>query len=116
MSLNLVNLDSVTRSLMLDEIDNDTKSTKLYISPRLNVIGQQEYPRLLKEAAEKHDDSWLASQLRNKCNFFNASETRNLKSGPISAKVPSNAPEMQKENSIVFTSVVFVFVQSKTKY
>ncbi|MGD1076673.1 MAG: hypothetical protein ABR903_11435, partial [Thermodesulfovibrionales bacterium] len=62
----------------------------------LNIVGQQEYPRLLREATEKHDESWLSSQLRSG-GKFNASETRNLKTGPISAKVPSNAPDMLAE-------------------
>jgi hypothetical protein len=97
MAFNLVNLDSATRSLMLEEIENDIKSAKLFQSPRLNTIGHQEYPLLLKEAAEKHDESWFASQLHGKSNLFNTSETRNLKTGPISVKVPSNAHEMLAE-------------------
>jgi hypothetical protein len=38
MAFNLTNLDSVTRSLMLEEIENDIKSGKLFISPRLNRV------------------------------------------------------------------------------
>jgi hypothetical protein len=36
------------------------------MSPRLNSRGQEEYPKLLKEAAESHDDSWLATQIATK--------------------------------------------------
>lgn len=96
MAFNLVNLDNVTRALMLEEIDGDINARKLYSSPRLNVIGQQEYPQLIREAAEKHDDLWFSAQLRSGSKF-NAYETRNSKSGPVSAKVPSNAPDMLAE-------------------
>jgi len=52
MAFNLVNLDSATRGLMLEEINNDIKTGKLFISGRLNTTGKQAYPALLKEAIE----------------------------------------------------------------
>lgn len=97
MSFDLINLDVLTRDLMVKEIENDDKTAKLFISTRLNMNGQQEYPRLLKMAAEKHDDSWLAFQLRNKGTYFNSSETRILETGPVSVKIPSNAPDLLAE-------------------
>jgi len=96
MAFTFFNLDRVTRGFMLKEIEDDIKADKLHISNRLNQIGVQEYPRLLKEAADKYDESWLTDQLRQG-NKFNASEIRTLKTGAISAKVPYNAPEMLAE-------------------
>jgi hypothetical protein len=79
------------------EIENDDKTAKLFICTRLNMNGQQEYPRLLKMAAEKYDDSWLAFQLRNKGTYFNTSETKILETGPVSVKIPLNAPDILAE-------------------
>ncbi|KAF0145501.1 MAG: hypothetical protein FD156_782 [Nitrospirae bacterium] len=96
MAFSLVNLDSATRELMLEEINGDIKTGKLHASKRLNVIGQQEYPQLLKEAAEKYDDSWLTSQLRSG-NKFNPTEERNVKGKIITAKMNEKAPDMLAE-------------------
>ena len=60
MALCYENLDESTRSLMLSEVDLDLSHGKLYMSPRLNELGEQNYVFLLKEAIEHHDDTWLA--------------------------------------------------------
>jgi hypothetical protein len=96
MAFNLVNLDSATRGLMLEEIDNDIKTGKLFISSRLNTTGKQAYPALLKEASEKYDDSWLTAQLRAG-NRFNPTEQRTLKDKVITAKMNEKAPDMLAE-------------------
>lgn len=94
MALTLANLDTETRKFIIQEILDNISAGTLYISPRLNPAGAQAYPAILQEAAEKHDDTWLASQLRGK---FNATENRNLKGKIISASVPVNAPETLAE-------------------
>jgi hypothetical protein len=94
MALNLANLDSETRGYMKQEIISDIAAGTLYISPRLNPAGAHAYPAILQEAAETQNDTWLASQLRNK---FNETETRNLKGKTINAQIPINAPEMLAE-------------------
>lgn len=81
---------------MLDEIRADMRASILYSGRRLSPTGLQQYPTLLLQAAQSQDDSWLATQLRIP-GYFNPTEIRNLKSGPISAKVPSNAPDMLAE-------------------
>ncbi|MGB6066356.1 MAG: hypothetical protein WBG50_16255, partial [Desulfomonilaceae bacterium] len=63
MALNLVNLDSRTRGLMVQEIDNDTTTDALNVAPTLNPQGAVIYPILLKKAAEEYNDSWLTQQL-----------------------------------------------------
>jgi hypothetical protein len=94
MALHLENLDSETRGYMLQEINQDIVAGTLYMSPRLNSHGVQNYPALISEAAEKQNDAWLASAL---CDKFNAYETRNLRGKTIEAKVPVNASEMLAE-------------------
>jgi len=96
MSLNLLNLDSLTRQHMLDEINADIAAGRLYVSNRLNAQGRQAYPRLLKEAAQLHDDSWLAAQLRVGGNF-NDTEQRNTKRGLVTAQIPVTAPDTLAE-------------------
>ena len=66
MALHYANLDENTRSFMLSEVDLDLSHEKLYMSPRLNEPGEQNYVYLLREAIEHHDDAWLAQQLRSR--------------------------------------------------
>jgi hypothetical protein len=61
--LNLEDLNIEVRRQMLSEIESDIDTGKLYISSRLNNKGREEYPELLKQAAEEHDDVWLAQQI-----------------------------------------------------
>lgn len=63
MGLHLENLNDEVRRYMVSEVENDRAAGTLYMSSRLNSHGHQEYPNLLKEAAERHDDAWLATQL-----------------------------------------------------
>ena len=97
MPLALVNLDDQTRKYMLEEIESDIASPqRFYMSPRLSSIGCNDYPALLKQAAEAHDDEWLANQLQQN-GRLNAMEQRRTKSGFTNAKVPYNAHEMLAE-------------------
>ena len=95
--MDLANLDERTRRLMLGEIELDIANGNLYISPRLSTGGADEYPTLLREAAESHDDDWLAVQLRSR-GAFNATYQRRKPTGGYSiASMPSNAPETLAE-------------------
>ena len=82
---------------MLEEINSDISNNRLYMSGRLNATGQADYPDLLKEAATLHNDTWLASQLRNG-NRMNAQESRKKPSGGTTiANVPVTAPDTLAE-------------------
>lgn len=96
MALNLVNLDSTTRKLMIDEIKFDIDNKKLYFSNRLSPTGERDYPSLLKEAAEKHDDAWLAGQLGLN-GRLNTMEQRKTKTGIVNARVPITAADTLAE-------------------
>jgi hypothetical protein len=95
MSLNLTNLEDA-RPFMLAEIRADIAAGKLFLSPRLSPTGLKEYPNLLIQAVQSQNDTWLSTQLRTP-GYFNSTEQRKLKTGLISAKIPSNAPDMLAE-------------------
>lgn len=56
-------LDDKTRHFMLESIDDALSSGNIYSSTRFNDQGKKQWVPLLKEAAEKHDEHWLAFQL-----------------------------------------------------
>lgn len=63
MGMNLINLDEKTREFMLDELEQDVASNKLYSSPRLNDAGRRNYENSLRSAIQKGDDVSLANSL-----------------------------------------------------
>lgn len=97
MGLKLVNLDERTRHFMVSEIDSDEASDKLYISPRLNERGKNKYYDLLREAAEEHDDKWLAERLRRGGLMKTQERRRKPKGGYTTAQVPVTAPDTLAE-------------------
>lgn len=99
MGLNYENLDEITRSFMLSEVDLDLSHEspeKPYISKRFNELGKQNYIPLLKEAIEHHDDDWLAQQLRSR-SYMKEYEQRKRGGAITTAKVPGPAPETLSE-------------------
>lgn len=97
MALNYENLDESTRSYMLSEVELDLSHKSIYMSPRLNELGEQNYVSLLKEAITSHDDAWLALQLRSR-NYMKKHEQRRKRGGGFTnAKVPVTAPDTLSE-------------------
>ena len=62
MGLRYQNLDGETRPFMLEEV----ALGNLYQSPRLTADGLAQWPALLTEAAQAHNDDWLAQQILNR--------------------------------------------------
>ncbi|WP_081613348.1 hypothetical protein [Xanthomonas sp. SHU 199] len=91
MALNYENLDSRTRENMSSEIAHDVASGVLYISSRLTAEGAKAWPALLAQAADSHDDSWLAAQLQARGYLRSHEERRTPKGGVTVAKVPVTA-------------------------
>jgi hypothetical protein len=91
MYFNFENLDEVIRQHMLAEFESDLASGKLYISKRLNEVGKERYPELLKETIIQYSPEWLAQQLRAG-KFFNLKEQKTTKKGVTSAIIPDTAP------------------------
>lgn len=65
MALNLVDLDELTRIEMQAEVAGDVAAGNLYLSSRLSDVGRRDYPQLLHDAVARHDETWLAAQLRS---------------------------------------------------
>ena len=97
MALHYANLDENTRSFMLSEVDLDLSHEKLYMSPRLNEPGEQNYVSLLKEAIEHHDDAWLAEQLRIRGYMKEDVQRKKRGGGFTTVRVPKNAPDTLSE-------------------
>lgn len=92
MGMSFINLDDVTRQLMLAEIELDISQNRLYLSPRLRNTGIENYAILLKKAITDHDVEWLTKQLQSNGSIKLTEERRNPKSGGYtSAKVPITA-------------------------
>lgn len=96
-NLALDNLDAQTRIHMIAEINTDMANTRLYLSNRLSGRGRADYPQLLQQAVEAHDDSWLASELRNNGRLNEMEERRKPKGGTTMARVPITAPQTLAE-------------------
>ena len=94
--LNLVNLNSKTRTFMLDEVDLDVKQGTLYYSPRLTPEGATQYVALLRDAVQTGDDSTLRTALA-KPGVLKAHEERSTARGIITARVPVTAPDTLAE-------------------
>jgi len=58
MAVRYEDLDEITRSFMISEIEGGPH----YQSPRLTPAGLQRWPTLLREAAGHHNDDWIARQ------------------------------------------------------
>jgi hypothetical protein len=97
MPFSFVHLDGQTRPYILDEIAIDVATDRLYLSDRLSEIGRVNYLAYLTQAAELHDEVWLAGQLRlSKC-FNSTYQRKSTKGGYAIVPMPFNAPETLAE-------------------
>ncbi len=97
MSIQYPNLDTDVRKFMLHELEMDEANKKLYISRRLTEQGASNWPSMLREAIENHDDGWLASELRSRSLLRAQEEKRKPKGGFTVAKIPITAPDTLAE-------------------
>lgn len=98
MGLRFEDLDDETRRFMVEEIEMDTASDKIYRSSYLGQRAQGNWPDYMKEAARSGSDDTLARQLRAP-GMLNQMTQRTLATGrTISAKVPHNAADVLAES------------------
>ncbi len=91
------NFDAQTRQFMIEELEIDMSGGTLYISPRLNDTGRENWANILREAIQNHNDIWLANQLRVR-NYMNTQEQKRTRSGGTTiARVPVTAPDTLAE-------------------
>jgi len=87
------NLDDSLRRLMLQAINEAAASNNVYLSTRFNSIGQTNWLRLLKQAAENHNEHWLAFQLETIGAFKATENVRKPSGGYTSKHIPHTASE-----------------------
>lgn len=97
MALSLENLDDTTRRFMAEEIAFDISNGTLYVSNRLSNSGREEYVQLLQEAVHRHDDEWLAQNLRLNGRINAVEQKKKPGGGMTTAKVPVTAAETLAE-------------------
>jgi hypothetical protein len=97
MGLRYENLDDETRKFMVEEIEMDIQSDKVYRSSYLTQSGQGAFPDLVLEAAKTGNDDTLTGSLRGK---FNTTTMRRKPRahGYYRAAVPVNAAEVLAES------------------
>jgi hypothetical protein len=97
MALRLVNLDSRTRQLMLDELEQDVERGQLYFSPRLSERGRRDYESLMRAAIESLNDVLLADSLRVNDRLKNWEERHGRHGEVMEVKVPFTAADTLAE-------------------
>ncbi|HWN68034.1 MAG TPA: hypothetical protein VNM90_10380 [Haliangium sp.] len=97
MSFEFRHLDDVTRGYMLEEIQAAQQEKNLYYSRRFNDHGLVRWPRLLQEAARRHDDHWLAYQLEAEGLMKGLEGARTPSGGYTIRHVPHTAAETMAE-------------------
>jgi hypothetical protein len=90
---NFLNLDEETRKLMLLEINSDIENGRLYLSDRLNALGQEKYPIYLTEVVTNSNEEAL-ERLLDINTHFNSTYLRQGKH----VKMPSNASALLSQS------------------
>jgi hypothetical protein len=65
---------------MVAELNQDIENARVHLSGLLTDAGREAWPNLLWEAAESHNDGWLAAQLRRH-GYVNAAADAGKKGG-----------------------------------
>jgi hypothetical protein len=97
MALELLNLDSKTRSEMVKEIDSDQRTGTLFFGKLLRPQARGDYAGLLRQAAVEHDDAWLADALRRGRMMKTHTERATQSGGATLVAVRRDAPQMLAE-------------------
>ena len=95
MSFNFIDLNKF-RDLMAEEIRFDLENNSLYLSEGLSSRGRVLWQQLLTEAILRHDEVWLAEQIRND-NLLNPTESYRRNDETLLRNTRRNAPELLAE-------------------
>lgn len=93
MKFNFTNLDEQTRVLMKEEIARAAANDEIYFSARFNNIGSSNWVTWLTEAADSHDEHWLAYQIEASDGMKDFEGRAKPKGGYTVAHVPHTASE-----------------------
>lgn len=97
MKFNFTHLDEHTRKLMMDEIARATVNGQIYFSARFNAIGSKKWVAWLTEAAEFHDEHWLAYQIQSSGGMKDFEERAMPRGEYSKVHVPYSAAETMAE-------------------
>jgi len=97
MKFDFTNLDDRTRGLMKEEIATATNNDQIYFSARFNAIGSGSWIEWLTEAAESHDEHWLAYQIEASGGMKDFEGRAKQTGGYTVAHVPHTAAETMAE-------------------
>jgi hypothetical protein len=87
------NLDEATRGDMVAAIDQASQSGNIYFSTRFNSAGTEKWVPLLREAAEKHNEHWLAFQIQAQTLMRESEGAKTPLGGYTTKHVPHTAAE-----------------------
>lgn len=100
MPLNYQNLDARTRQYMIEEIDRDIAAGTIYISSYLTTQGQQDWPQMMRAAAQSGTDATLAVEITRSGRLAQKTQRRKPRSEEMhTVSVPVNAPEVMSEGT-----------------
>lgn len=97
MKFDFKDLDDATRALMKEEIDLATSNSEVYFSARFNSIGNDNWISWLTEAAQSHDEHWLAYQIEASGGMKDFEGRAKPTGGYTVAHVPHTAAETMAE-------------------
>jgi hypothetical protein len=98
MPLNYLNLDLRTRQFLLEEIEFDVQADTLYRSPWLTARGKEDWPQLLRDAAQSGSDASLAAEILRNGRLEKTALRRKPKGdGMTSYTIPPTAPDTMAE-------------------
>lgn len=94
---NFPQLDSRTRVLMKEEIERANAHSEIYFSTRFNAVGSAKWVEWLLEAADAHDEHWLAYQIEAARAMRDYEGRVHQTAGYTTAHVPETAAETLAE-------------------
>lgn len=94
---NYINLDSETRRFMIEAIEEAEATNNIYKSTRFNSKGNIQWIPLLKEAANNHNEHWLAYQLEANALMRDYENAQTPSGGYTTKHVPHTAAETMAE-------------------
>jgi hypothetical protein len=96
--LRFEDLVAEVRAFMVEEIDMDAKSEKIYLSTYLTQSGQGNWPDVLRAAAQLGNDDSLAAEIMRSGMLARQIQKRKPKGGYTWAAVPYNAHQVLAES------------------
>lgn len=109
------NLDEKTRSCMVAAIDQAEKTNNIYFSRRFNVLGNQKWVSLLREAAQLYNEHWLAFQIEAQVLMKEFEGSSTPSGGYITKHVPNTSSETLSEGQFNSFYIIGLCMRAKSE-